>query len=75
MSFLAKSESSCGTSTVMQDYTAEDHRRRFENIDSCRNSIRSCMREHLVTNYLPGQCVYNMCEYPSHEMWEPGECD
>ena len=33
------------------------------------------MRKHLITDYLPAQCVYNMGEYPSRKPWEPGEYD
>ncbi len=60
---------------ILKSYTAEDHRRRLENIDFCRRGIRSCLRKHLVTNYLPGQCAYNLCEYPGRERWTPGEYD
>ncbi len=33
------------------------------------------MRQHLITDYLPAQCVYNMGEYPSRKPWAPGEYD
>lgn len=64
-----------GTPAVLSRYSAEDHRRRLESIGFCRAAIRRCMREHLVTNYLPGQCAYNLCEYPGRERWSPGEED
>ena len=57
------------------NYTEAEHRRRLENIGLCQRAIRTCMRKHLVTGYLPGQCVYNMGEYPSRKPWEPGEYD
>ncbi len=60
---------------ILADYTAEDHRRRLQNTGFCQRMIRSCMRKHLVTNYLPGQCAYNLCEYPCRERWTPGEQD
>ncbi|MFZ2642441.1 MAG: hypothetical protein WA117_15705 [Verrucomicrobiia bacterium] len=60
---------------VLKSYTADDHRRRLTNISLCTQRIRKCMRKHLVTNYLPAQCVYNMGEYPSRKPWEPGEYD
>jgi hypothetical protein len=66
---------SIGALAVLKSYTAEDHRRRLENIGLCRRGIRSYMRKHLVTNYLPGQSVYNLCEYPCRERWEPNETD
>jgi hypothetical protein len=61
--------------SLLRDYTAEDHRRRLQNIAYCTESIRSCMRAHLVTDYLPGQCCYNLGEYPSRERWDVGEYD
>lgn len=62
-------------SPVLAQYTADDHRRRLENIGRCQRSIRTCMRKHLVTNYLPGQCCYNLGEYPCRKPWDPGEWD
>jgi len=64
-----------GASVVMNDFSAEDHRRRLENIATCTRKIRTCMRKHLITNYLPAQCVYNLGEYPSRAPWAPGEYD
>ncbi|NQT16169.1 MAG: hypothetical protein HQ582_25655, partial [Planctomycetes bacterium] len=64
-----------GTSVVMKDFSAEDHRRRMRNIGVCTKTIRKCMRKHLITDYLPAQCVYNLGEYPSREPWAPGEYD
>jgi hypothetical protein len=64
-----------GTSIVMRDFTADDHRRRLHNIGICTKNIRKCMRKHLITNYLPGQCCYNLGEYPSRKPWEIGEYD
>jgi len=71
----AGAASSANTSAVMKSYTAEDHRRRLQNIGACTREIRKCLRKHLVTNYLPAQCVYNLGEYPSRKPWEPGEYD
>jgi len=67
--------SSSGTPAILKSYTAEDHRRRLQNIGFCYREIRTCMREHMVTNYLPGQCAYNLCEYPTRKRWEPEEYD
>lgn len=50
-------------------------RRRLENIAFCRRAIRSAMRTHLVTDYIPGQCVYNLGEYPSEKPWSPDDTD
>ena len=51
------------------DYSAAEHRRRLENIDRCRRAIRSCLRTHLIGDYLPGQGCYNLGEYPATKPW------
>ncbi len=56
-------------------YSAAEHRRRLENIARCEQTVRRCLRKHLVTNYLPGQCCYNLGEYPCRKPWDPGEYD
>ncbi|MDD4870973.1 MAG: hypothetical protein PHR77_10470 [Kiritimatiellae bacterium] len=61
--------------TILKSYTAEDHRRRLQNIASCTREIHNCMRKHLVTNYLPGQCCYNLGEYPCRKPWDADEYD
>ena len=63
------------TSPVLRVFTADDHRRRLQSIGICTQKIRKCMRKHLITNYLPAQCVYNLGEYPSRKPWAPGEYD
>jgi len=64
-----------GTPAVLKTYTAEDHRRRLENIGRCHKAIRSCMRKHLITDYLPAQCCYNLGEYPARKPWTVGPYD
>ena len=63
------------TPAILASYTAQDHRRRLTNVGLCTRKIRKCMRQHLITDYLPAQCVYNLGEYPSRTPWEPGEYD
>ena len=53
------------TPAILASYTAEDHRRRLTCIGLCTKQIRRCLRKHLIADYLPAQCVYNMGEYPS----------
>ena len=60
---------------VLKSHTAEDHRRRLENIGRCHKAIRSCMRKHLVADYLPAQCCYNLGEYPAKKPWTIGTYD
>ena len=59
----------------LSSYMADDHRQRLENIAICERGIRSCLRKHLITSYLPGQAYYNLCEYPARKPWEPSEYD
>ncbi len=59
----------------LKQLTAEDHRRRLENIALCQNKIHGAMRTHLITNYLPGQCNYSLGEYPCRKIWEIDEWD
>jgi hypothetical protein len=33
------------------------------------------MRKHLITGYLPGQCSYNLGEYPCRKPWDPDDWD
>ena len=60
---------------VMRSYTREDHRRRLLNIAECERVIKSCMRKHLITGYVPGQVSYNLGEYPCRKPWDPDDND
>jgi hypothetical protein len=64
-----------GAPAVLKSYTAADHRRRLENIAICTRNIRQCLRKHLVTDYLFGQCAYNLGEYPCVKPWNPDDRD
>jgi len=63
------------SAAILRTYTAEEHRRRLENIGICERGIRSCLRKHLVTGYLPAQCCYNLGEYPCRKPWDPDDWD
>jgi hypothetical protein len=54
---------------------AKDHRRRLQHIAFCEKQIRRCMRKHMITSYLPGQCSYNIGEYPCRKPWNPDAWD
>ena len=64
--------SSINTSSILGRFTAEDHRRRLQNVGIAQRGIRSCMRKHLITDYLPAQCCYNLGEYPCRKPWDLG---
>ena len=72
---VSRSAANANSHSLLRDYTAEDHRRRLENIAIGTGAIRSCMRKHLITDYLPGQCCYNLGEYPSTKPWFVDEYD
>jgi len=63
------------TSAILVNYSAEDHRRRLQNIAIAERSVRACLRKHLITDYLPGHCVYNLGEYPCRKPWNPDDWD
>lgn len=60
---------------VLAAYSAQDHRTRLQNIAHAQQHIRRTMRKHLVTGYLPGQCCYNLGEYPCLKPWDPDAWD
>jgi hypothetical protein len=55
--------------------THEDHRRRLRYLEECRRTIRKCMRQQMVGDYIPGHAAYNLGEYPSRKPWNPDEWD
>lgn len=57
------------------DETAEKHRRRLHILSECNRRIRQCLRKRMVINYLPGQVVYNLGEYPCRKPWDPDDWD
>jgi hypothetical protein len=64
-----------GTPAILKTYGPEEHRRRLQNVGFCEGAIRSCMKKHLVTDYLPGQACYSLGEYPCRKVWDPDEYD
>ena len=61
--------------SLLSQSSPEDERRQLNNIALCERLIHGCMRKHLITGYLPGQCSYNLGEYPCKKPWEIGEWD
>jgi len=68
-------ERTIAATAVLPTYTDADHRRRLESIARCESNVRSCLRKHLITDYLPGQCCYNLGEYPCRKPWNPDDWD
>ncbi len=75
LSAATEAASPASTAAVMSSYSAADQRRRLQNVGVATGEIRTCLRQQLVTNYLPGQCCYNLGEYPCRQPWDPGEYD
>ena len=60
---------------VVSVYTPAEHRQRLENIAICEREVRKCLRKHLITSYLAGQCICNLGEYPCRKPWNPDDWD
>jgi hypothetical protein len=52
---------------------AEDEKRRLLHTAECERGISRCRRRHLIGDYIPGQAVYNLGEYPALKPWELNE--
>ncbi len=64
-----------GPGPILTSFSAEDHRRRLENLREREQGIRKCLRKHQITNYIPGQVSYNLGEYPCRKPYNPGDAD
>ena len=64
-----------GTSPAVLGDSAQEHQRRLGYLEECQRRIRKCLRKQMVINYLPGQVVYNLGEYPCRKPWDPDEWD
>lgn len=49
----------------MKLLSVSEQRRRFENIAFAERTAKSYLRKHQVHNYIPGQVIYNLGEYPA----------
>jgi len=63
------------TPAVLRGYSPEDHRLRLQNIAACERAIHHYLRKQLITDYLPGQCSYNLGEYPCRRPWAIDDWD
>ena len=71
----AGSTPNSGPAAIIKSYSVEDHRRRLLNVQAAEKGVRSCLKKHLITNYLPGQVSYNIGEAPSMAPYDPDEYD
>jgi len=59
----------------MKKLTLSQHRARIANINSAEAGNRQYLHRHRIRDYLPGQAVYNLGDYPAKFSIEPTEYD
>ena len=59
----------------MKLLSVDEQRRRFQNIGFADSAVKKCLRRHQVHEYLPGQVIYNLGEYPARFSCAPTEYD
>lgn len=59
----------------MKYLTLAEHRARIENINAAEYGNKKYLRRHRIRDYLPGQAVYNLGDYPAKYSIEPTEYD
>lgn len=59
----------------MKQLTLEQHRSRIQNINTAEANNRSYLKRHRIRDYMPGQAVYNLGNYPEKISFEPTEYD
>jgi hypothetical protein len=62
-------------SVAVSEADQEAHARRLRYLAECERGIRKFLRKRVVIDYLPGQVVYNLGEYPCRKPWEVDEWD
>ncbi|MBR6765791.1 MAG: hypothetical protein IKM06_04825 [Clostridia bacterium] len=59
----------------MENLSIEQHKKRFDNLKSARESVKECTRELRIKDYLPGQIIYYLGDYPDKMSISPTEYD
>lgn len=59
----------------MNTWTAEEHRRRLRNLNDVHVAVGPEQPFHTIQDYLPGQVVYNLGEYPARFPIAPTQYD
>ena len=47
------------------NYTNEYYRKRTANIKYANSAVKGCLKKMHIHNYIPGQVIYNLGEYPN----------
>ena len=59
----------------MKILTREQHKARLDNITYAEKSIKKFFRRVRIHDYIPGQVIYNLGEYPAKFSIKPTEYD
>ena len=59
----------------MKELTLSQYRSRIDNINAAEHGNRKYLRRHRIRDYMPGQAVYNLGDYPARFSIEPTEYD
>ena len=59
----------------MATLTLEESRKRLSNIAYAESHVKGCMRRERIRDYIPGQVIYNLGEYPAKFSIRPTEYD
>lgn len=46
------------------NYTNTDYRKRIANVKYANSVVKTCLRRMHIHDYIPGQVIYNLGEYP-----------
>ena len=59
----------------MAIYDIEQTKKRIDNIKRAEEGNKAYLRRHRIGEYLPGQAIYNLGDYPKRFSIEPTEYD
>jgi hypothetical protein len=59
----------------MENLSTMQHKKRFDNLKSARESVKEYTRELRIKDYLPGQIIYYLGDYPDKMSISPTEYD
>jgi hypothetical protein len=59
----------------MKHLTVKQHRERINNLRDAERDVIKCFKQYRIKDYLPGQAVYNLGDYPAPFSIEPTEYD
>jgi len=59
----------------MKELTLSQYRSRIDNINAAEHGNRKYLRRHRIRDYMPGQAVYNLGDYPAKFSIAPTEYD